>query len=216
VLQVPTTPKPRRRLETAEHEPAPSSRGTYYVSRMREYATLFRRSLHLRLTVANTVCGLLPNVFSAAIRGRVYRRIGFRIGQRAFFMGNLRLTGASPGFYDNLVVDSDVMISEHVTVNLDGRVTIGRNVSIGPKVVIYTATHRIGPGSRRLGALESLPVTIEDGAWVRLGAVIVPGVTIGRGSIIAAGAVVLHDVPPNTYVEGNPASVVRRLGWANR
>jgi acetyltransferase-like isoleucine patch superfamily enzyme len=47
-------------------------------------------------------------------------------------------------------------------------------------------------------------------------AVIVPGVTVGRGAIVAAGAVVLADVPPNTYVEGNPARVVRRLGWADR
>jgi maltose O-acetyltransferase len=68
----------------------------------------------------------------------------------------------------------------------------------------------------RLAAPVALPVTIEDGAWVRLAAVIVPGVTVGRGAIVAAGAVVLKDVPPNTYVEGNPATVVRKLGWADR
>jgi len=59
-------------------------------------------------------------------------------------------------------------------------------------------------------------VTIEEGAWVRVGAILVPGVTVGRGSIVAAGAVVLKDVPPNTYVEGNPAQVVRQLPWGYR
>jgi acetyltransferase-like isoleucine patch superfamily enzyme len=93
---------------------------------------------------------------------------------------------------------------------------LGRNVAIAPEVLIYTGTHRIGPGSRRLGPVSALPVTVEDGAWIRLGAIVVPGVTIGRGAIVAAGAVVLSDVPPNTYVEGNPAVVVRRLGWGDR
>jgi hypothetical protein len=36
------------------------------------------------------------------------------------------------------------------------------------------------------------------------------------GAIVAAGAVVLRDVPPRTYAEGNPARVISRLGWANR
>ena len=51
---------------------------------------------------------------------------------------------------------------------------------------------------------------------MRVGAIIVPGVTVGRGSIVAAGAVVLKDVPPNAYVEGNPAEVVRQLPWGYR
>ena len=45
-------------------------------------------------------------------------------------------------------------------------------------------------------AMSDLSLTIEDGAWVRIGAVIVPGVTIGRGAVVAAGAV----VSPNTHV----------------
>lgn len=177
---------------------------------------MLKSSMHLKYVLANALCGLLPDFVSGAVRGRVYRRIGFQIGKGAFIMGNLRLKGASPGFYDNLILEADVMIADHVTINLDGRVSLGKNVALGPDVVIYTATHRIGPGSRRLGAVGSLPVTIEDGAWVRLGAILVPGVTIGRGSIVAAGAVVLHDVPPNTYVEGNPAKVIRKLGWGDR
>jgi maltose O-acetyltransferase len=189
---------------------------SYLVSRARKYARLLGSSLHLRYTLANAVCGLLPDFFSGAVRGRVYRRIGFQVARGAFIMGNLRLTGASPGFYDNLSIDADAIIADRVTINLDGRVSIGKKVALGPNVVIYTATHKIGPGSGRMGAFAALPVTIEDGAWVRLGAVLVPGVTIGHGSIVGAGAVVSKDVPPNTYVEGNPASVVRRLGWGDR
>lgn len=112
------------------------------------------------------------------------------------------------------VAAAGATIADHVTINLDA--TLGENVAIAPQVVIYTGSHRVGPGSMRIGAVHASPVTIEDGAWVRLGAVLAPGVTIGRGSIVAAGAVVLKDVPANTYVEGNLAAVVRRLPWGDR
>jgi len=184
--------------------------------RLGRYARMLERSLHLRYGLANAVCGLLPDFFSGVMRGRVYRWAGFHVGEGAFIMGNLRLRGATTRFYDNLVIGPACTIADNVTINLDGQVVLGENVALAPGVVIYTGTHRIGPGSRRLGKVDAMPVTVEAGAWIRVGAILVPGVTVGRGAIVAAGAIVLHDVPPNTYVEGNPARVVRKLGWANR
>ena len=207
-------------VETAGQTDGPArviaARPRRVFSRLRNYTGLLRRSLHFRFALSNAVSGLLPDFASGAIRGRLYRWAGFDIGHGDFIMGNLALPSAAPGFYDKLVIGSGVTIADHVTINLDAQVTIGNNVAIAPHVLIYTGSHKIGPGSKRIGAFTALPVTIEDGAWVRLGAVIVPGVTVGRGSVVAAGAVVLEDVPPNTYVEGNPARVIRRLPWDYR
>jgi maltose O-acetyltransferase len=184
--------------------------------RLGGYWSLFRRSLHVRYTLASIISHVLPNFASGVIRSRVYRFFGFDVARSAFIMANLRLTGATPDFYRNLTIGEGANIADNVTINLDAKVTIGRNVALAPHVLIYTGTHKVGPGSQRLGAVEGLPVTIEDGAWVRLGAIIVPGVTIGTGAIVAAGAVVLKDVPDNSYVEGNPAAVTARLPWAYR
>jgi len=189
---------------------------SYYLSRARRYARMFRSSVHWRFALANVLCGVLPTFVSGAVRGRMYRWAGFEVGDGAFIMGNLTLTSASPGFYENLVIGREMTIADNVTINLDAKVTLGDNVALAPHVLIYTGTHRLGPGSRRLGRVVAMPVSIEEGVWVRLGAVVVPGVTIGRGAIVAAGAVVIHDVPPNTYVEGSPAKVIRRLGWGDR
>jgi acetyltransferase-like isoleucine patch superfamily enzyme len=104
-----------------------------------------------------------------------------------------------------------------VTINVDAEVVLGNNVSLGPHVRIYTASHGIGPGSnRRMGAVLAKPVVIEDGSWIGLGATILPGITVGHGSIVAAGAVVHEDVPPDTYVVGNPARVTHQLPWSDR
>jgi acetyltransferase-like isoleucine patch superfamily enzyme len=67
-----------------------------------------------------------------------------------------------------------------------------------------------------MGEVSAKPVTIERGAWIGVGALILPGVTVGHGSIVGAGSVVNADVPPNTLVEGNPAKVVRALPWGDR
>lgn len=189
---------------------------SHELSRLRRYARLFRTSAHFRFTLANLTCGLFPDFFSGAIRGRMYRWAGFEVGEGAFIMGNITLTSAAPGFYDKLSIGPGMTIADHVTINLDAEVRLGANVALAPYVLIYTGTHRIGPGSARLGKPMSMPVTIEDGAWIRLGAIIVPGVTVGRGAIVGVGAVVTTDVPANTYVEGSPAQVVRKLGWGDR
>jgi acetyltransferase-like isoleucine patch superfamily enzyme len=166
--------------------------------------------------LARLLSRLLPDVASGIIRGRIYRLAGFDIGKGAFLMGNLRLTSAAPDFYKKLSIGEGATLADNITINLDGKVTIGKNAAIAPHVIIYTGSHQIGPGSKRIGDFTALPVEIEEGAWIRVGAIIVPGVTVGAGAIVAAGAVVLKDVPPNTYVEGNPAQVVRQLPWGYR
>jgi maltose O-acetyltransferase len=186
------------------------------LARIGHYASLIRRSFHVKFAIACLLSRLLPDFASGIIRAQIYRWAGFEVGDGAFIMGNLRLKSASPGFYDKLSIGEGTTLADSITINLDARVTIGKNVAIAPHVLIYTGSHQIGPGSMRIGEFTALPVTIEEGAWIRLGAIIVPGVTVGRGAVVAAGAVVLKDVPPNTYVEGNPAAVVRQLPWGYR
>lgn len=53
------------------------------------------------------------------------------------------------------------------------------------------------------------PVTIEDRAFIGMGAILMPGVRVGEGAIVGAGAVVTKDVASNTVVAGNPARLVR-------
>jgi maltose O-acetyltransferase len=203
-------------LGVVEASDAPSEPRRSTLARLAHYGGLFKRGLHFRYKLVNLVCALLPDVASGAVRGRLYRLAGFDVDKAAFLMGNLRLGSAAPGFYGKLKIGPGVTIADKVTINLDAEVTIGKNVAIAPHVLIYTGSHKIGPGSMRIGAFDGLPVTIGDGAWIRLGAILVPGVTVGEGAVVAAGAVVLKDVPPHTYVEGNPAQVIRKLPWAYR
>ena len=188
-----------------------------FASRARYYLPSLRDGLHLRLRLANAISGLLPDYVSGVVRGRLYRRAGFRIGYGTFLMGNIEIISPQSGFYGKLEIGERVTIGTHVTINVDERVIIEDNVTIGPFVRIYTGTHDIGPGSQRCApGLVAKPVIIERGSWVAMGAMILPGVRIGHGSVVAAGAVVTKDVPPNSYVSGVPATVQANLPRGNK
>jgi maltose O-acetyltransferase len=92
-----------------------------------------------------------------------------------------------------------------------GPIMIGRDVMMGPDVVLMTSRHEFGDTSRpmRTQGLSCSPVRIEDDVWIGTRAIIMPGVTIQRGAIIGAAAVVTRDVPAYAIVGGIPARVLR-------
>lgn len=171
---------------------------------------------HVRYSVAHLVAHLIPRFGSGILLASLYRAGGLAIGEDTVLGGPLTLrTGYDPS--DRLQIGRNVVLATDIVINLDGAVTIDDNCSIGPFVRIYTGTHGIGPGSRRMQmAVVTKPVTVGKGTWLGLGATVLPGVTIGQGCVVAAGSVVTEDVPPNSYVAGNPAAVVRSLPWGDR
>ena len=52
---------------------------------------------------------------------------------------------------------------------------------------------------------ELLPITVEQGASIGSGAIVLGGVRIGRTATVGAGAVVTRDVEPGQIVAGIPA-----------
>lgn len=51
---------------------------------------------------------------------------------------------------------------------------------------------------------------IQDGAWLGMRSMIMPGVTIGEGAIIAANTLVTKDVEPYSIVAGSPGRIIRK------
>jgi acetyltransferase-like isoleucine patch superfamily enzyme len=103
-----------------------------------------------------------------------------------------------------------VFINQCCTIYDMGGVDIADLVMIGPNVNIITAGHPLNPSQRR-AYIEARPIVIERNVWIAAGATILGGVTVGENSVVGAGAVVTRNVPPNSFVAGVPARVVRSL-----
>lgn len=63
--------------------------------------------------------------------------------------------------------------------------------------------------TRRRGTREVAP-TVEPGAVVGVGAIVLGGVTVGKEAIVGAGAIVTRSVPAGTTVVGSPAREISR------
>jgi maltose O-acetyltransferase len=167
-------------------------------------------SVPWRLVLAHALVRPLPEDMSGRWRRLIYRAAGIQIGSKTLIRGTLHLRGGRYAMR-NLIIGHDCLIYPPSSIDCCAPVTIGNHVTFGPGVTIVTGTHELSDPCHRAGVLLPRPVVIDDGAWLCLGAMILPGVTVGKGAVVAAGAIVTKDVPPHTLVGGNPARVIRLL-----
>lgn len=120
-----------------------------------------------------------------------------------------------PPFYtaggDEIRIGHNVFVNQNCTFYDLGGLHIGDDVMIGPNVSIITTGHPVEPSQRRAATIGKR-IVIERNVWIAACATIVGGVTVGENSVVAAGSVVTKDVPPNSFVGGNPARVIRPIG----
>jgi serine O-acetyltransferase len=84
-------------------------------------------------------------------------------------------------------------------------VVIGETAELGANVTVYQGVTLGGTGF----ATGKRHPTVQDNVTIGSGAKLLGPITIGHGAKIGANAVVIHDVPPNSTVVGNPGHPVR-------
>ncbi|MFD1052098.1 sugar O-acetyltransferase, partial [Kibdelosporangium lantanae] len=75
-------------------------------------------------------------------------------------------------------------------------ITIGNDVSIGPRAQLLTALHPMEDHQARRERWETAaPIIVGDNVWMGGGVIVCPGVTIGSETVVGAGSVVTKDLP---------------------
>jgi serine O-acetyltransferase len=87
-------------------------------------------------------------------------------------------------------------------------VVIGETAEIGADVTLYQGVTLGGTGF----ATGKRHPTVQDNVTIGSGAKLLGPITVGHGAKIGANSVVIHDVPPNSTVVGNPGHPVRVEG----
>lgn len=113
-----------------------------------------------------------------------------------------------------LFIGDHTYIGRYAQINAWRSVRVGRSVLIADRVFISDADHNVADADvpiRFQGDAFLGPVTLHDGCWIGIGAVVLPGVTVGRNAVVAANAVVTRDVPERTIVGGVPARIIKPI-----
>lgn len=140
---------------------------------------------------------ILPHIPFWSWRRCYLKLLGMGVGKRTFVMKRTYM------FNPNRI-----KIGQYSHINraclLDGRggIEIGNSVSVSHNVSIVTGSHDI-QSPKFLGVFK--PITIDDYAFIGIGATILQNVHIGKGAVVCAGAVVNKDVEPYEIVGGVPA-----------
>lgn len=144
-----------------------------------------------------------PWPWPSELRVSLLRLFGAKIGRGVVIRSNVNIT-----FPWRLAVADHVWIGEEVTILSLAQVTIDSNVCISQRAYLCTGSHDFRSPAFDL---QTKPITIHPGCWIAAQAFVAMGVGIGEGSVVGAGSVVIENVPPHSFVRGNPAVVVKTL-----
>lgn len=131
-----------------------------------------------------------------------------------------------------VTIGSGSRFNKRVVIYGDGKLTIGKNVSVnGACIGCETSIdindyclisdcflsdsdyHNLEPHLRHSPAISkaAAPIIIKHNVWIGARATIMKGVTVGENSVIGLGSVIRKSVPDNVVVIGNPQQIIKHF-----
>jgi serine O-acetyltransferase len=99
-------------------------------------------------------------------------------------------------------------VGESLFIDHGAGVVVGETAEIGDNVTIYQGVTLGGTGFQR----GKRHPTVEGDVVIGSGAKLLGPINVGRGAKVGANSVIIHDVPANSTVVGNPGHPVRVEG----
>jgi putative colanic acid biosynthesis acetyltransferase WcaF len=140
--------------------------------------------------------------FPSLIYVALLRVFGAKVGEGVVIRSRLDVS-----YPWRLSLGDHVWLGEEVKILSLAPVTIESDCCISQRAFLCTGSHAFHSADFHL---VTKPIVIRARSWIAAGAFVAPGVAVGPDSMVRAGAVVLADVPPQTMVQGNPATAVVR------
>lgn len=109
-----------------------------------------------------------------------------------------------------LTVEDYVYIGPECYFQCNGKITIQRGAVLGPRVKMYSSTHRFHDAEYLPydTVLIKKPIVVGENVWIGGDVILLPGVELGEGCVVGAGAVVTKSFPPYAILGGNPARII--------
>ena len=151
--------------------------------------------------------------FGGQVNIAILKAFGAKVGENVRMCSPVVLHNTTDG-YSKLTIQDDCFFNGYNFIDLSGRITLEKGVSLGPGVIVMTHNryNRNPFLEERLSHTCGIKdVLIKEGSGIKAGALIVHGITIGKNAVVGGGAVVNRDVPDNCFVAGVPARLVKEI-----
>ena len=143
-------------------------------------------------------------------RGKIFKKV------RYFFAKKIvKKIGKNVNIETGAILNPNIEIDDNSSIGVKceviGKATIGKNVMMGPEVILYAQNHNFKDRNKNImeqGYDIEKGVIIEDDVWIGRRVIILPGVKVSRGTVIGAGAIVTKTFPEYSVIAGNPAKVI--------
>lgn len=158
------------------------------------------------------LCWYVTNIFffknslniSSGLKVFLLKLFGARIGKGVVIKPAVNIK-----YPWKLQIGNHSWIGEQVWIDNLSDVLIGESVTLSQAAMILTGSH---DHTKESFDFISLPVVLEDGAWIGAKAVVYGGVTCYSHSILGINAVAESNLQAYTIYKGNPAvPVLKRI-----
>ena len=185
---------------------------------MRRFRIYIREALTIILKVIMVLIFKImgpPRVlrYPSPINITLLRAFGAKVGKNVTVCSPVVMHNARDGF-DNLTIEDNCGIGGNNFLDMRGRITLEKGVSLGPGVIIMTHNrynYNTFLEERMAHTCGVKDVLIKEGSGIKAGALIVHGITIGKNCIIGGNSVVNRDVQDNCFVAGVPARLIKEI-----
>jgi len=160
------------------------------------------------------VTAYLKQCGSPTITRQTLARFGAKIHADCQPVGPWITVHEAPSGYANLRVGAHCHIGKEVFLDLTAPITLEDGAGLGMRSIVLTHLNFDTNPLRPLAALvptHAKATTIERGAMVGAGVILLAGVTVGEHSVVGAGCVVSDDIPPYTVIKSPSASAAYRV-----
>ena len=151
--------------------------------------------------------------YGSPINVALLKAFGAKVGEKVAACSPIILHNARSG-YKNLTIGDKCNFNGNNFLDLSGKITLEKGVSLGPGVIIMTHNrynHNEFLEERLSHTCGVKDVLVKKGSGIKAGALIVHGITIGKNTVVAGLAVVNRDVGDNCFVAGVPAHLIKKI-----
>jgi len=128
-----------------------------------------------------------------------------KLGNNVYIGRNVVLWGKG-----TIEIGDNSIISDHVSIMADSKVTIGTDCSIASFTFVIDSNHQLAKD--RLiheQPKDTQPIEIGNDVWISASCVVMPGAKIEDGAVIGANSVVSTEIPAYSIALGYPARPIK-------